>query len=117
MGCGCDPVTPFWVPLVSGEVDGGDLFLGDFDLGRVDGRVQAGVDLQAGAGGGRADQVDDHLVAGQRPAAPVEADEAEQPVLDFVPFRGPGREVAEFELEAGESRRGSLTPRRSQNPA
>ena len=59
---------------MSDDVDGGDLVFCDLDFGGVGGRVDAGVDVQSGAGGGRADQVDDDLVAGQRPPAPVEAD-------------------------------------------
>src|ERR1700758_3938681 len=94
----CDAVVPFRVPVVAGDVDGGDLVFGDLDLCGVDGRVQAGVDLQAGGGGG--DQVEDHLVAAQRPAAPVDADEREQPVLDLVPLRRSRRKMAELEFQA-----------------
>ncbi len=69
--------------LVSGEVDGCDLLGRDLDLGRVVGVVQAGVDLEPGVGGGRGDEVDDDLVVGERPPAPVQADERERPVLDL----------------------------------
>jgi hypothetical protein len=41
---------------------------------------------QAGAGGGRADQFDDDLVARQRSAAPVGRDVVEQSVLDLIPL-------------------------------
>jgi hypothetical protein len=44
------------------------------------------------------DQVDDHLVAGQRPAAPVLADVREQAVLDLVPLARAGREVTDLDL-------------------
>ena len=44
------------------------------------------MDLQAGFGCGSGDQVDDDLQAGQRMAAPVLSDLAEQAVLDLVPF-------------------------------
>jgi hypothetical protein len=73
--------------LVSGDVDGGDLLVCDFDLLGVGGFVESGVDVQAGVGCGRGDQLDDDLVAGEWLAAPVEADEAEQSVLDLVPLR------------------------------
>jgi hypothetical protein len=56
------------------------------------------VDLESGAGVGRADQVDDHFVGDQCSPAPVLRDEAEQAVLDFVPFAGAGREVADDDL-------------------
>jgi hypothetical protein len=50
--------------------------------------VEFGTHGQPGAGGGRSDQVDHHLVAGQGLAAPVRGDVGEQPVLDFV--KAPG---------------------------
>ena len=59
----------------------------------------AGMDLQAGAGGGRADQADDRLQRHQRLAAPVHRDEGERAVLDSVPFRAAGREVADADLK------------------
>jgi hypothetical protein len=43
---------------VAGDVDRGELGVGDLDLG-VFVVVEAGVDVQAGAGGGRGDRVDD----------------------------------------------------------
>jgi hypothetical protein len=53
------------VERVAGEVHGGQFGVGDLDLGvRV--LIEAGVDLEPGAGGGRGDQVDDHLVGDQR---------------------------------------------------
>ncbi len=66
------------------EVDGFDLVVGDADLVGVAGVVEAGVDLQAGAGLGGSDQIDDRLQGVQRLAAPVDRDVAEQAVLDFV---------------------------------
>ena len=84
---------------VVGDVDGSELLVGDFDLGVLV-VVEAGVDLQAGAGARRGDRVDDHLVGGQGPAAPVLGDEAEQAVFDFVPFRCAGREVADADRKA-----------------
>jgi hypothetical protein len=71
------------------EVDLGDLCVADGDPFGVVGLVQAGVDLQAGAGGRARDQVDDRGGVDQRLAAPVVADEAEQAMLDLVPLREP----------------------------
>ena len=45
--------------LVAGEVDGGELLVGDDELLWVVALVEAGVDREAGAGGGGGDQVDD----------------------------------------------------------
>ncbi len=65
------------------QVDGGELLVGDLDLLGIVALVEARVDLQALAGRGRRDRVDDDLVADQGPPAPVLADVAEQPVLDL----------------------------------
>jgi hypothetical protein len=65
------------------EVDGGELLVGDLDAFGVGVRVEAGVHLEAGAGGGCGDEVDDDLVGEEGFAAPVLADEAEQAVLDL----------------------------------
>jgi len=71
------------VEWVSGDVHGGQLGVGDFDRGRVVAVVELGVDLQAGAGLGRGDEVDDGLQAVQWLAAPVDGDVAEQAVFDL----------------------------------
>src|SRR5664279_6366984 len=83
--------------VMGGEGYGGEFGFGDFDSERVGGGVAVGVDLEAFAVGGGADEVDDDLVAGQWPAAPVGGDGGEQSVLDFVPFAGTWREVADGE--------------------
>src|ERR1035438_1433123 len=88
-----DGVIPFAVEVVPRDVDGVDLGVGDSELGLVCGRVQAGVDLQPGAGRGRGYQVDHDLIAGQGLRTPVDRDVAEQAVLDFVPLRGPSRKM------------------------
>ena len=44
---------------------------------------------------------DDDFVAGQGSPAPVHRDVGEQPMLDFIPFRGAGWEVADGDGEAG----------------
>src|SRR5450755_2430777 len=85
--------------LVAFDVHGGKLLVGDLAPFLVVAGVQARVDLQAGAGRGRADQVDDHLQALKRPSAPVEADVAEHAMLDFVPLRRPGRKVADADRQ------------------
>ena len=87
--------------LVTGQVDGGKLGVADLDLLGVVVFVELGVDLQACAGGRCGDRVDHDLVAGQRASAPGLGDVAEQPMLDLVPLRGAGREVADPDLKAG----------------
>src|SRR5258708_5241457 len=82
-----DLVIPLTVPAVSG--DAGllqvlHLPVTDLDALGVDAGVQLCLDSQPGGRGGRSDGVDDDLMAGQRPAAPVHRDEAEQLVLDLM---------------------------------
>ena len=76
-------------------------FLRVSDAGGVGAGVEVGADGEPGRGGGGADQVDDDLVAGQRPAAPVHGDLGEQPVLDLVPLAGARRQVADGDRQAG----------------
>lgn len=61
--------------------------------------VELGTDGESGAGHRRGDAVDDDLVAVQRSTAPVHGDVAEQAVLDGVPFRCAGREMAHGDLQ------------------
>src|SRR5260221_8607609 len=76
--------------VVPGAVRGGPFqrqarhpLLADRDAGRVVAAVQHGLHPQPAAGPGRCDGLDDHLMAGQRPAPPVEGGGGEQPVLDL----------------------------------
>ena len=85
-----DRVVPVRVELVAADRQGFDLLFGVGQAGGVFAGVQLGGDGQPGGRGGGGDQLDDGLVAGQRPAAPVAGDLREQPVLDFVPLGGAG---------------------------
>ena len=49
--------------------------------------------------GGAGDQVDDGLVAGQRTAAPVLRDEAEEALLDLAPLARPRRKMTHVEAQ------------------
>src|SRR6516162_2079875 len=48
--------------------------------------------------GGR-DQLDNHAITDEGLGAPILADEGKQPVLDFVPLAGAGRQVADRDVE------------------
>lgn len=85
-----DCVVPVRVEAVAVDRQDFHLLLGEDEAGGVFAGIQLGGDGQPGARGGGADQLDDGLVAGQRPAAPVAGDLREQPVLDLVPLRGAG---------------------------
>ena len=56
---------------------------------------------KARLGGGRRDQLDDHLVIGEGASTPVHADLREEPVLDLVPFAGAGRQVTDRDRQTG----------------
>ena len=99
IGGGKQRVVPVAVELGAPDIQGRHVRWADLDTGRTDVRVTVAIDLQSGAGGSGADQVDDGRQAGQRLAAPVPADERAQPVLDPVPLAGAGRQMAYADLE------------------
>ena len=88
-------VVPGAVRGVPFQRQGCHPLLADRDAGRVVAGVQGRLNPQPAAGPGRRDRLDDHLMAGQRPAPPVQGDVREQPVLDLVPLGGARREVAD----------------------
>jgi hypothetical protein len=74
------------VERVTGEVDGGELSVGDFDAFGVFVFIQFGMHFEAGFGRRRGDQLDDRAETSQRLAPPVDGDERKQAVLDLVPL-------------------------------
>ena len=67
--CGRDGVVPLSVEVVAGDREGVDLFFGVLDADGVGAGVEFGADGEPGGGAGGTDEVDDDLVAGQRPAS------------------------------------------------
>ena len=63
--------------------------------------VKAASDLEAGIGFGGGDQLDDDLMAEERLAAPIDADEREHAVFDAVPFAGAGRMMGDRDGKPG----------------
>ena len=47
------------------------------------------------------DEIHDRLVGREGPAAPVESDPGEQPMLDLVPFAGAGWIMTDDDIQAG----------------
>ena len=97
---GFDGVVPFAVELVSGDFEFGQLFVGDGDSGFVGLLIEGRANGEPGFCRGTGDQVDDGLVAGQRAAAPVFGDEAEQPMFDLVPLAGAGRKMTNLQSQS-----------------
>jgi hypothetical protein len=79
-------VVPGAVRGVWFERQGCHPLLADRDAGRVVAVIQGRLDAQPAARPGRRDGLDDHLMAGQGPAPPVESDGREQPVFNLVPL-------------------------------
>jgi hypothetical protein len=76
--------------LVPFKGNGGKLGFGDLHTGGVGVLAGDGRDGEPDLRGGGTDGLDDDLVVGQRPAAPVDRDEGEEPALYLVPLRGAG---------------------------
>src|SRR5512132_4430855 len=94
-----DGVVPLTVELVLHQRHRCQLLVAYLDPKGVVAPVQLGADPQARVGRGRPDQLDDHLMADERPTTPVHRDRAEQPMLDPVPLGGPWRQVADSDLQ------------------
>jgi hypothetical protein len=94
-GLGVEGVVPGAVDGVALDRQGIQALPAGRDARGVLAGVQGGLDAQTAAGAGRRDGLDDHLVAGQWPAPPVDGDVGEQPVLDLVPLRRARRVVAD----------------------
>ena len=67
---------------IAGDVEACHLGFADLDAFLVGARVERAFDFEAGLGGRGADQLDDGDAAGQRAAAPVLGDMAEQAMLE-----------------------------------
>ena len=91
-------VVPVAVEIVGREGDSGQFGLGYLDPFGVVAGVEMGVDLEALVVGSCPDQVDDDLMAGERPAAPVHRHGASEPVFNAIPLAGPRREVADGDV-------------------
>ena len=83
--------------LVPAETKGGKLFLAHLPSLRVGFLIKPAVHFKPFIRARRADQVDHYLIRGQRHAAPIARDMAEQPMLDFIPFAGPRRIMADLD--------------------
>src|ERR1700734_1851505 len=93
-------IVPFAVELLPLDAQRAHLLGGDLDAGGVAAAVELGADDESPSMRRLADEVDDRLVGAQRPAAPVDGDEREEPMLDLVPLARAGREVAHPDREA-----------------
>ena len=87
--------------LIAGDVEAFHRDFADLDALLVGARVERAFDFQPCLGRRRPDQLDHGKPIGERPAAPVLRDVAEQPVLDLVPLRCAWRIVVDVDHEPG----------------
>src|SRR5919204_4307154 len=83
--------------LVAAETNGGKLLFADLTSLRVSFLIKPTVYFKPFLRARRADQVDHYLIRGQRHAAPVARNMAEQARLDFVPLAGPRRVMGDLD--------------------
>src|SRR6267378_3477582 len=95
-----DGVVPLAVELGTFEVDGGHVCIRYDNAAGVLAGVEFTAHREADFGGSGRDQLDDDPIADEWLGAPVLADEGEEPVLDFVPLAGAGRQVVDHDVEA-----------------
>src|SRR5712692_724407 len=94
-------VIPFAVEIAAGDVDGGQLIVGDGDAFWVARLIKTTANGEAGIGARCSDEFDDDLVGKQRLSAPVAGYEGKETVLDPVPLGSTGRQMADDQSEAG----------------
>ena len=87
--------------IAAGDVDGGELIIGDGDAFLVARLIQTTAYGEAGIGARGGDELDDDLVGEQGLPSPVAGYEGEEPVLDPVPLGSTGRQMADDQHEAG----------------
>ena len=86
--------------IAAGNVDGGEIIIGDGDALWVVRLIKTTAYGQAGIGARGGDQLDDDLVGEQGLASPVPGYEGEEPVLDPVPLGSTRRQMADDQSEA-----------------
>src|SRR6266536_4553344 len=89
------------MPGVAGDREVFHLPVADLDTGQVGGSIELGGHGQPGGRGCGGYQVNDRLVAGQGPAAPVPGDLGEQAVFYLVPLAGTRWQVTDADFQAG----------------
>ena len=88
-----DFVVPVAVKLVALQPNPREFSIVDLGSRRVDAVINFGTNLEALGGGGGGDEIDYDFETDERFPSPILADEAEQPVFDFVPLAGARRKV------------------------
>lgn len=90
-----DRVIPFRQNAMWHDIDLRFLLRCDFSSSFIDTLIQASLTPQARLGFSRPNELEDGLIADQRFAFPVTANEREKPVLNRIPFGGTGGQVGD----------------------
>ena len=96
-----DGIIPFRMECVALDIEGHHLRVADLDALRIVACIKLASHRQASPGRGGRDQFDHCFPAGQGFSPPGLGDVAKQPMLDFVPLRGPRRIMADLKRQAG----------------
>ena len=94
-------LIPFRMECVALDIEGHHLRVADLDALRIVACIKLASHRQASPGRGGRDQFDHCFPAGQGFSPPGLGDVAKQPMLDFVPLRGPRRIMADLKRQAG----------------
>ena len=81
------------------DIDFGELGIGDFDSLRIFLFIELGPYFQPFLRCRARDKLNDGAITAQRFAAPIYGDEGKEPMLDFVPFAGSRRQMADRDRE------------------
>src|SRR3974390_3155584 len=84
----------------AGDMDGGELVIGDDDALRIEIFIEFAMDGKTGSRTGGCDQIDNDAKADQWFGTPVLAYEGEQSVLDLVPLAGAWRKVTDRNVDS-----------------
>jgi len=90
---GVKGVIPFAMKLVLFQVYSLNLFVCYLAASRVFPAIQSAGHLQPFCGRCARDQIDDRFIISHRFAAPIRADEGEQPMFNLVPLAGARRKM------------------------
>src|SRR4030095_672595 len=98
--CRLDGVVPIAMEAMRRERHGGHLSVRDVLAFRIGPAIELAPHSQPGRGPRGADEIDDHRETHEGLPPPVAADVGKEPMLDLVPFAGPGREVTDGDRQA-----------------
>src|SRR5512136_3476527 len=101
MRSGTDTIIPFTMKTVWLKFNPLHFFIRYLDFGRVFPSIEFSFHSETVASRCFANQLHDNLMADQGSPSPIHADMRKKPMFYFVPFAGPGREMADRNTQTG----------------